>query len=378
MRIALLTDGIFPFVLGGMQKHSTELARQFALLGVEVELYHCVGAGEQPDLSTVFEPEALQNIRSHQFQFPAPGKIPGHYIRNSYRYSRSLYQQLVTEAPVDFIYAQGFAGWYALEQKKKNGSLPPIGLNFHGLNMFQTAYGTRAKLEQKLFKKPVKANLELADVVFSLGGELTQLQQQLVRQPEKVVTVPNGIDTEWINNKATYGLPVGFVFLGRFDKVKGLSDLYQAIDALPSDAPFKIDFIGPIPKEHQHKDSRCNYHGKVTDQKQLQVLISQNEVLLCPSHSEGMPTVILEAMALQLAIVATDVGATCDLVEPKGGWLIEPGNVQKLGQTLLEVLQATPDQLRAMGQFNQEKIEKRFLWSAVASQTLEAIKKYLN
>jgi hypothetical protein len=40
MRIALITPGISPYVMGGIQRHSFNLVRQLARLGVEVDLYH--------------------------------------------------------------------------------------------------------------------------------------------------------------------------------------------------------------------------------------------------------------------------------------------------------------------------------------------------
>ena len=41
MRIALLTDGIYPYVVGGMQKHSYNLAKYFAQQKIYIDLYHC-------------------------------------------------------------------------------------------------------------------------------------------------------------------------------------------------------------------------------------------------------------------------------------------------------------------------------------------------
>ena len=40
MRIALVTDGIYPYVMGGMQKHSYYLCKYLVKLGVEIDLYH--------------------------------------------------------------------------------------------------------------------------------------------------------------------------------------------------------------------------------------------------------------------------------------------------------------------------------------------------
>ena len=51
---------------------------------------------------------------------------------------------------------------------------------------------------------------------------------------------------------------------------------------------------------------------------------------MCPSYSEGMPNVIMEAMSRGLAIIATDVGAVSKLVDEENGWLINPRGLEKL------------------------------------------------
>ena len=53
-----------------------------------------------------------------------------------------------------------------------------------------------------------------------------------------------------------------------------------------------------------------------------------------PSLSEGMPTVILEAMARGKAVIATDVGAVSELVSEENGVLIQAGSVEELSNAL--------------------------------------------
>lgn len=66
---------------------------------------------------------------------------------------------------------------------------------------------------------------------------------------------------------------------------------------------------------------------------------SQSDVLVVPSFSEGMPTVILEAMAQNLAIIGTDVGAVRAMVSMENGFLITPGNVNELTLTIKKIIE---------------------------------------
>ena len=51
MRIALLTDGIYPYVVGGMQKHSYNLAKYFSQQKIHVDLYHTISPSSHYDIN---------------------------------------------------------------------------------------------------------------------------------------------------------------------------------------------------------------------------------------------------------------------------------------------------------------------------------------
>mgnify|MGYP000917428566 FL=1 len=64
MKIALITDGIWPYVLGGMQKHSFYLCKYLAQNGVQVTLVHFNQSSYNIEELSVFSAEEKKNIRS--------------------------------------------------------------------------------------------------------------------------------------------------------------------------------------------------------------------------------------------------------------------------------------------------------------------------
>ena len=88
MRIAFLTDGIYPYELGGMQRHSTNMLKYLVLNGVEVTLFHAVNKINVPSeaeiLSNLFPDVKPENLKVIGFNFPSSLKFPGHYFFNSY------------------------------------------------------------------------------------------------------------------------------------------------------------------------------------------------------------------------------------------------------------------------------------------------------
>ena len=93
MKIAILTDGVYPYVIGGMQKHSFYLTRFLSDLGADITLYHCVSKGEKiPSEEQVKEDLKISNesFKSVCLEFPQAGHLPGHYIKENYFYSTQM------------------------------------------------------------------------------------------------------------------------------------------------------------------------------------------------------------------------------------------------------------------------------------------------
>ncbi|MFB6258228.1 MAG: glycosyltransferase family 4 protein, partial [Flavobacteriales bacterium] len=325
MRIALFTDGIQPYVTGGMQKHSFYLAKYLARQDVDVELYHFAvheDAGDPLGLD-VFEEEERQRIQNHLFEWPAEDAFPGHYIRASYRYSERVYWEFLDEGEADLIIAKGFAGWRTIEAKKDGEALPPIAVKFHGMNMFQKPPSFKGWLMQFLFRKPVRFNMEHADRVISYGGRITDVIEQQGVPKERILEAPAGIEADWLQPPSEeVHTPRRFLFVGRYDRLKGLGTLLNAVRAIPQEKPFELHLVGDIPERFAAGDARIQVHGPVHDAEQMKGFYDSCDVLLLPSHSEGMPNALLEAMGRGMTAIATDVGAVNELLSDECGHLI--------------------------------------------------------
>ena len=78
--------------------------------------------------------------------------------------------------------------------------------------------------------------------------------------------------------------------------------------------------------------------------------IEMARALVLPSFAEGLPVVIMEAMALGRPVVSTTVAGIPELVTPgETGWLVPAGDVAALAQAIAEVLSLAPEALAAMG-----------------------------
>ena len=82
MKIAIITDGISPYIMGGMQQHSSSLAKQLVLSGNEVTLFHYVNKGDKkPSFEEVNKFFFNNELKFHNvvcFYFPHSRMFPCH------------------------------------------------------------------------------------------------------------------------------------------------------------------------------------------------------------------------------------------------------------------------------------------------------------
>ncbi|MBI4947149.1 MAG: glycosyltransferase family 4 protein [Bacteroidetes bacterium] len=376
MRIALLTDGLHPYVIGGMQKHSFYLAKYFAKNKVHVDLYHTNQSKYDITKLEFFSDEERKYINSFVIDFPDFGKLPGHYIRESFEYSRRIFELFRSNARVDFVYAKGFAAWKLIGEKKNGFKCSPIGVKFHGMNMYDKAYSFKSRVEQWMLRSPANFNLTHADYIFSYGGKVTDLIVQKAHIPqEKIIEIPTGIEPSWLNEFIHVPSVVrNFIFVGRYDKIKGIEDLTQSIKQLSSDN-FKFHFVGPIPDIEKIKLENVIYHGSISDIEKMKSIYRDSDVLVCPSYSEGMPNVILEAMASGLSVIATDVGAVNLMVSKENGWLLSSPGSKEIADAIMKAINISENELISMKKKSVTIVKEKYLWDKIILDTINAIAK---
>lgn len=374
MRIALLTDGIYPYVIGGMQKHSYYLAKYLAQSKVYVDIYHTNQSRYDIEKLEFFSEEEKQYIRSFVIPFPKLDPFPGHYLRESFAYSCQIFEVFSKNANVDFVYAKGFAAWKLLVEKRKGFQCAPVGLNFHGYEMFQPPPSLKARLHHLLLRRSVLFNVHHADFLFSYGGKITDIILGLGVEDKRIIEIPAGIERSWLVPviKPVEGR-LKFLFVGRYERRKGVEELTEVLKELLKEYDFEMQFIGPIPFDKQLSDTRIIYHGKISDEAEMKRLIGRCDVLVCPSYSEGMPNVIAEAMASGLAVIATDVGAVSLMVTPMAGWLIPPASADALKNAFVKAMEAG-NRLNEMKKTAQKLVMEKFLWENIIHNILNKVK----
>lgn len=154
-----------------------------------------------------------------------------------------------------------------------------------------------------------------------------------------------------------------FCFAGRLNRDKGLKELVEAFRALPTNARLLIvgeaDQTAPVDEATLKalKHSRIHELGFLND---IRPALAISEIFVLPSYREGFPNVILQAGAMRLPVIATNVSGCNEFVTPgSNGWLVDPRDSGALSTAMLEALVLPPDQLNAMGDESRRRVKER-------------------
>ena len=210
--------------------------------------------------------------------------------------------------------------------------------------------------------------LRWADVVTVVSKSAQEAYRE---RGVNTVYIPNAIDLE--------GLPSGeerlydrqIIFVGRLSKEKGVDVLVKAAEAIEG-AHFLI--VGSGPEEKRLKDygkkNSIHFLGWQPWERTIR-LIRGSDAFVLPSRMEGLPTVLLEAMAVGTPVIATKVGGVPEIIDDNDdGILIATDDVQSLIKATISIMNDTK-----LGEFlsknAKEKVGREYSWKVILPKYLD-------
>lgn len=229
---------------------------------------------------------------------------------------------------------------------------PPFSFTVHGPEEFDKA--PLLALGHKI------ARARFVAAVSSFG------RSQLMRQCgpaawTKIAVVPCGLDQRDLDGEVAHGgVPASpeLVCIGRFNEQKGQLVLVRAAGELRRrGVSFHLTFVGDGELRGMIEEAIAQegVGDSITlagwqDETQVRNALIRSRALVLPSFAEGLPVVIMEALAMGRPVVSTYVAGIPELVQTGiSGWLVPAGSVAALADAVAEVLATAPEQLTAMG-----------------------------
>jgi len=222
-----------------------------------------------------------------------------------------------------------------------------------------TAHGPEEFEKGALLSLEIKLQKAAFAVCVSSFGRSQLMRLSTPDQWEKITVVHCGVDDALLTGTVR-GLPSAprLACVGRLSPEKGQMLLVSAAKMLQeSGTNFEIVFVGdgPMRRKIEEAIQRSGLENKITitgwvPGERVKVEIESARALVLPSFSEGLPVVIMEAMALGRPVISTYVAGIPELVQANGtGWLVPAGDVVALATSIREALTAPLGQLEAMG-----------------------------
>lgn len=187
------------------------------------------------------------------------------------------------------------------------------------------------------------------------------LSHHITRKPIKVLGYGNvrGIDLEKYN-PAEFDAPehegFNFVFVGRIVRDKGINELVSAFDRLHQEQPStrlvlvgpREDSLDPVQPQTLERINRGDGIEAVGRQGDVRPFYVEADALVFPSYREGFPNVVIEAGAMGLPSIVTDINGSREIIiDGENGVIVPPRNQEALYQAMKSFVEQ-PARLKEM------------------------------
>ena len=214
--------------------------------------------------------------------------------------------------------------------------------------VLKKSYGVYLRGELGIDTKLTRLVLSNGDFVYANGGILVDKARQFCSDVELTIPMFDLTDQDCVAHKNFKSQPPwNILYVGRVEIRKGIYELVEAARILKErNINFKLNIVGEGPELKKLKTELpeelreyVRYLGLISDRDKLFSLYMNADLFVFPSHDEGFPRVLYEAMAFQLPIITTFVGSISSVMEHEVNCLrVDVGNSQELAFVIEKVL----------------------------------------
>ena len=171
-----------------------------------------------------------------------------------------------------------------------------------------------------------------------------------------------------------------FVFAGRMVKDKGVNELINAFEKINNEfkntklllmGDYERDLDPLLPKTEKiiNTNNNIKFTGYIED---IRPYFSASDALAFPTYREGFPNVVMQACAMSLASIVTDINGCNEIIEHKKNGIIIPPKDEKALYEAMKYMLNNPENVKNMAQVSRSKIiekyEQEVVWKALLEE----------
>ena len=290
---------------------------------------------------------------------------------------KKIYKTQNIDLAIHFTIKPNIYGSFAAKRAGVQSISVVTGLGYTFLNT-----GVAASVAKRLYKRAFRRN-DLT-VFQNQDDRRLFMRMGLVTEKRSRVINGSGIDTELFKPRERDDWHKGFhfLFIGRLLYDKGVRELFEAFRSQFSEKEnVFLHIVGDIDESNPSAFSQTEldhvlattpniiYHGRVNG---VQQMIANSHCVVLPSYREGLPRVMLEAIAMAKPVITTNVaGCKETVIDGMNGYLVLAQDAKELGERMMQTCKLDSETLAKMGKVGRNLAIEKFS-TPVVNQEFEA------
>jgi|TARA_X000000950_G_scaffold129439_1_gene161697 N-acetyl-alpha-D-glucosaminyl L-malate synthase BshA len=335
MKIAIVCYPTF----GGSGVVATELGIELSKKGHEIHFI------------TYSQPVRLDALSSnlHYHEVNVPDYPLFKYEPYELALSSKLYD-VVSKYKIDVLHVHyaiphAYAAYMAKKILNENGHRIPIITTLHGTDI--TLVGNHP-----FYKPAVTFSINKSDIVTCVSKSLMEDTREFFEIKRDIKVIPNFIDIEKYENKhnmceknfISQGDEKIIVHVSNFRPLKRIVDVLKIFEKVNSQISSKLIMVGDGPDKKKAKDylrknnlkNRVIFLGKTNE---VDEILCSSDLFLLPSEKESFGLAALEAMALKVPVISTNIGGLKELnINGNSGYTSDIGDIDSMASNAIKIL----------------------------------------
>ena len=283
---------------------------------------------------------------------------------------------------IDIVEAPDWTGITALMRFKC-----PLVIRLHGTDAYFCYLEQRIqKTKNRWFEQQALKN---ADHILAVSAFTAKQTKEIFGLKKEIQVIPNSIDVDWFKPVQIPEVPNRLLYYGSIIRKKGVLELAEISNRIFEQNPeaqlilagndVRDVFTGRSTQELFRELVKPEFHKRIEFKGLLAYELVQEEiakaaVVVLPSFAEALPMTWIEAMAMEKALVTSDIGwANEVMLDGETGYTVDPKNHGKYADAVLKLLDN--EELRSkMGGLAGKQVVEHFATAVVVKQNLEFYK----